>query len=128
LILDLLGASTYGAKSPNGYILEAPTRTEINETLKHEVVPELVKPREGYELDSPSTNETASANGSNCGENGDEIKLLSKELLYLSRHYNIPTGYKPPTTAPAKAGPMFIPKSNDYCAGGCSWSRVLCCH
>ena len=81
--------------------------------------------------------------GGNAVAIRDAVKLLDKEIAYLARHHFIPTGYKPPTTAlqplntnhgsvPAKTvpsgTPILIPKSNDYCAGGCSWSRAVCCH
>ena len=67
------------------------TTQEANRDLKDMVVPTLVKPRESYQLDSPSANEADYA-----GQNGDEIKLLDNEIAYLAKHNNIPTGYKPP--------------------------------
>jgi hypothetical protein len=92
LIFDLLSA--YGLN--DGSIRSSPTQQEINDTVRHQLIPQLVKPREQYELDSPSSNEAASSKeGDYEGQNGDEIKLLDKEVAYLARHNNIPTGYRP---------------------------------
>jgi hypothetical protein len=67
------------------------TAKEANRDLREKVVPVFVKPREGYQLDSPSANEVEYG-----GLNGDEIKIIDKEIAYLARRNNIPTGYKPP--------------------------------
>jgi len=95
LISDLLSA--YGGN--DGSVRSSPTQQEINDTVRHQLVPQLVKPREQSELDSPSSNENASSKeGDYEGQNGDEIKLLDKEIAYLARHNNIPTGYRPPSS------------------------------
>jgi hypothetical protein len=121
LIFDLLSA--YGGNDSS--LNPSPTQSEVNQALKQNVVPKLVKPRDGYEQDSPSANETDYA-----GLNGDEIKTLDKEIRYLARRYNIPTGYKPPAAKQASkpageapspvVAPRPAPKPNtcpDYCAG-----------
>jgi hypothetical protein len=99
LIFDLLGTSTYGATTPQGYIRSTPSQREINDTIRHKLVPQLVKQRDTYELDSPPRNEPAQRGPDVYGgTNGDEIKVLDKDINYLARHYNIPTGYKPPSS------------------------------
>lgn len=106
LVFDLL--SVYGGN--DGSLTPSPTAKQINQTLKEKVVPKLVKPREGYELDSPSSRET-----DYDGQNGDEIKLLDKEVAYLARHNNIPRGYKPPSSRPA----VVAPTTYDQCIIAC---------
>jgi hypothetical protein len=92
LIFDLLGS--WDIK--DSQLSPSPTPKEINQTLKNKVMPKLVQPREGYELDSPSANETISANTDDYTlPSGDEIRILDKEIAYLARHNNIPVEYKP---------------------------------
>lgn len=94
LIFDLLSA--YGGNG--GSLTSTPTKADINQTLKNGLLPKLVKPREGRDLDSPSDNETTSDKQSDYDlPSGDEIKLLDHEIAYVARKNNIPQGYVPPT-------------------------------
>jgi hypothetical protein len=93
LIFDLLGE--YGGQDSE--LTPSPTRKEINDTLTKKIVPELVKARDGYQLDSPSDHETDTQDYE--GLNGDDIKALDQNIAYLARHYNIPMGYEPPSSS-----------------------------
>jgi hypothetical protein len=77
------------------------TTREANRDLKAKVIPTLVKPREGYELDSSSGSEAGYD-----GQNGGEIKLLDLEMGRVRRQYVPPDlrpdpNYRPTTIGPA---------------------------
>jgi hypothetical protein len=93
LIVDLLGTSTVGSKSPNGSIPHAPTHKEINDTLKNKLVPQLVQPRKDYENDKPSDREADYG-----GPSGYDIWRLDLKMKVLAYDYKIPTGDKPPSS------------------------------
>ena len=88
LISDLL--STYGGK--DGSLREAPSKSEIISALKAKVIPDLIRPREGHELDSPSDNETAYG-----GPSGDQIRDIDLAIRAAVHQNAIPIGYEPPS-------------------------------
>ena len=115
LILDLLDA--YGGDKRS--LTPTPTPKQLNQTLKDQVVPALVKPREGYELDAPSANEGVAGEADYSGPNGQDIQNLDRYIAALARHYNIPTGYKRPPNRQGSARPL-VDKQSGSIEG--SWS------
>jgi len=107
LISDLLSVcgGTKGSLTPT------PTPKQINQILKDQIVPELVKPREGFEKDAPSANEGVAGNADYSGPNGEDIQNLDRYIAALARHYNIPTGYRPPPKKQASARPLIDKQS-----------------
>jgi hypothetical protein len=92
LMLDLLGTSTWSGRA-SSYIADPATKREINETLRNKVVPRLVHPRAGFELDAPSDSETDYG-----GPNGAAIQRLDLQLKVLIHDNHVPTGYRPPAS------------------------------
>jgi hypothetical protein len=107
LVQDLLSA--YGGN--DGSLTSPPTQAQIEQTLKMNVVPQLVKAREGFEQDSPAENES-----DYTGPNGDAIKMFDREIAFLAAHNNIPVGYHPPLAKkPPGPPPTRSPVEWDNC-------------
>src|SRR2546430_11866926 len=66
------------------------TMREANRDLKNKVVPTVVKPREGYQLDSPSANEARSEEHTSELQSQSNLVcrlLLEKKKKNITRYY-----------------------------------------
>ena len=92
-VVDVLGSTA----ATNQIVPYPSTKEEANSIVRNNLIPQLVKPRDDYEKDSPSDNETADKAklADYRGQNGDDIRLLDQETAYLAKHHNIPITYSP---------------------------------